>query len=185
MTRIPIHAACLAVRPIPGRTGYSAALDGRIVRHARAFVRSSGYRYAVGNAVFRGSDNGGSLCCSVGSRSDGTHSTTSAGREVLRAFVGEPPSAKHQCAHWNGDHTDNRIWNLRWATQVENEADKRRHGRRRCGERVYNAKLTEAAVRDIRRRRPGETWQALADEFGVSKRAAMNAGKGITWKDVE
>ena len=54
--------------------------------------------------------------------------TYSVHRLVLEAWVGMAPTQKHQAAHWNGDPSDNRLENLRWATQAENEADKVRHG---------------------------------------------------------
>lgn len=46
---------------------------------------------------------------------------------VLEAFVGPCPSGQQTC-HNNGDPSDNRVENLRWDTQKENMADKRRHG---------------------------------------------------------
>ena len=48
---------------------------------------------------------------------------------VLEAFVGLRPQGKRGCGHINGDPTDNRIVNLRWVTQTENEEHKREHGR--------------------------------------------------------
>jgi hypothetical protein len=56
-------------------------------------------------------------------------------RLVLLAFRGEPPTPHHECAHWNGDPSDNSIGNLRWATKVENHADRWRHGTRKINRR--------------------------------------------------
>lgn len=47
---------------------------------------------------------------------------------VLTAFVGPRPTPKHQAAHGNGISIDNRVENLRWATPLENSADKYVHG---------------------------------------------------------
>jgi hypothetical protein len=49
-------------------------------------------------------------------------------RAVLEAFVGPPPSGRHQAAHWDGVRSNNALANLRWALPVENAADRVRHG---------------------------------------------------------
>jgi hypothetical protein len=62
----------------------------------------------------------------------GYHQVTIAGlivgihRLVLAAFMGPCPSGR-EAAHWNGDKSDNRLANLRWATPDENASDKIRH----------------------------------------------------------
>lgn len=56
-------------------------------------------------------------------------------RLVALAFIGPPPSDKHQAAHWDGNKTNNVPSNLRWATSAENNGDKRRHGRLPTGDR--------------------------------------------------
>ncbi len=48
-------------------------------------------------------------------------------RLVLMSFVGPCPD-QHQVAHGNGNRLDNRLSNLRWATQRENNLDKKLHG---------------------------------------------------------
>jgi len=50
-------------------------------------------------------------------------------RLVCLTWHGKPPTPKHQAAHWDGDPWNNDEQNLRWATQLENEQDKKRHGR--------------------------------------------------------
>ena len=65
-------------------------------------------------------------------------------RLVLLHFVGPAPSEEHECAHWDGDPTNNQVGNLRWATPKENSEDARRHGRLVVGEKSPFAKLTEA-----------------------------------------
>lgn len=47
---------------------------------------------------------------------------------VLLAFKGPRPTARHTGAHWDGDISNNRTGNLRWATMPEQYADRRRHG---------------------------------------------------------
>jgi hypothetical protein len=47
---------------------------------------------------------------------------------VLEAFVGPRPEGLHGC-HWNDDHDDNRLANLRWDTPSANGHDAVRNGR--------------------------------------------------------
>jgi hypothetical protein len=72
---------------------------------------------------------------------------------------------------------------LRWATQAENEADKRGHGTRSAGERHGAAKLTAAAVAEIRARYgAGEGSQrALGRGYGVSQRAIWQIVNNVRW----
>lgn len=49
-------------------------------------------------------------------------------RLVCEAFHGPAPEATMDVAHNNGNRTDNRAENLRWATRAENIADQRKHG---------------------------------------------------------
>lgn len=53
------------------------------------------------------------------------------------------------------------------------------------GENAGNSKLTEIAVRDIRRRRAsGESKSALAKEFGIGLSQVYNIVKGRQWQSV-
>lgn len=71
-------------------------------------------------------------------------------RLVLDAFVGPCPEG-HQGAHNNGDRTDNRAENLRWASAKENIADRTAHGRTVRGTDQHAAKLDDGTVRTIKR----------------------------------
>jgi hypothetical protein len=118
-------------------------------------------------------------------------------RLVCRAFHGEPPTSKHHAAHNNGHNHDNNKDNLRWATGVENEADKRIHGtarigdrhwsksmpeRRSKGERHGRAKLTDADIPKIRA--DTRFQRAIAKSYGVSQRAIWMIKTGKTWRHV-
>lgn len=48
-------------------------------------------------------------------------------RLVAQAFIPNPEN-KPDVAHWGGNGLNNEVTNLRWATEKENMADKRRHG---------------------------------------------------------
>lgn len=104
---------------------------------------------------------------------------------VAKAFLGPAPEG-HEVAHHDGDPTNNRVDNLRWATRVENAADRSRHGTQRRGEAVQVSKLTEADVRSIRvRAAEGAATKQLAAEFGVSGAQIRNivARRSWAWLD--
>ena len=68
-------------------------------------------------------------------------------RLVAAAFLGPPPFASAMVAHNDGDRTNNRLDNLRWASALENQADRHRHedARRERGE---DPRVGEALERD-------------------------------------
>jgi hypothetical protein len=107
-------------------------------------------------------------------------------RLVCLAFLGPPPTDRHQAAHSDGTTDNNRLTNLSWKTPSENAADALAHGRYLRGERAHHAKLTGDKVREMRRlyATGGFRFQDLADRFNVSHRAAYMAAKGITWKHI-
>lgn len=88
-------------------------------------------------------------------------------RLVLEAFIGERDGM--QGAHLNGVQSDNRLKNLKWVTQAENELHKVSHGKSVIGEKSPNAKLTEKSVILMRNmRNAGCAVKTLVDIFGVS-----------------
>lgn len=101
-------------------------------------------------------------------------------RVVLEAFVGPCPQG-HEGRHLDDNPKHNNLMNLAWGTRLENAQDKRRNGHLLVGEKVKTAKLTEAAVLEIRRRVGSETLRALAREYGVSHTAIRRAANGMKW----
>jgi hypothetical protein len=105
-------------------------------------------------------------------------------RLVLEAFAWPPPAPGMEACHDNGRPDDPRLVNLRWYTHKGNMADMIRHGTRPFGDHHWNAKLSDADVREIRRLwesclRPGHrhsrwcgcawTQGTLASRFGVAR----------------
>ncbi|WP_197410178.1 MULTISPECIES: NUMOD4 domain-containing protein [unclassified Sphingopyxis] len=106
-------------------------------------------------------------------------------RLVCRAFHGEPPSQKHQVAHSDGKHLNNKASNVRWATPQENLADKVSHGTIPKGDQHKCSLLTEAAVREIRAVNDRSKDSEFATRFGTAVQTIAFARLGHTWKHVE
>jgi hypothetical protein len=107
---------------------------------------------------------------------------------VAEAFLGPKPSPLHCVAHNDGNPTNNRADNLRWATHGENMLDMVRHGRTTSGERTSWAVLNEEQVRMLRRARAENrrgSVSALARQMNVNRATASDAASGVTWKHVE
>jgi len=93
-------------------------------------------------------------------------------RLVAFAFLGPPPSDRHQVAHWDGDKANNSVANLRWATRSENNRDQRRLD--------AHPKLKQWQVLEIRERRD-ESSTALSREFGVNPSHIRRIIRGEMW----
>lgn len=107
-------------------------------------------------------------------------------RLVLMVFVGPPPTAKHQAAHWDDNKSNNHISNLRWATALENAADKKRNGLTSLGERNGSAKLTSVLVSEIRQKYSEEdvSLKELSRMYGISLAPLHAAVIGKSWSHV-
>jgi hypothetical protein len=157
-------------RSIPSHPDFEASSDGDI---RRVTPRRNGHR----QDVLRGTvwDNGYRYVCIVkGVSGIGVHCL------VCEAFHGPRPTPKHQAAHGDGDHLNNRPGNLRWATPKENDDDAWRLGRHLHGERSPSAKLTAAQVAEIRT--AAGSSRALATQFKISQRQILRIKNGASWK---
>ena len=112
---------------------------------------------------------------------DGIRRHFSAHRLVLSAFIGPPPTPHHQCAHWDGDPTNNHYTNLRWATPAENSADRVRHGRHMTGHRKFTAEevLDMRALRDS-----GKSYFHIRQKYKISKGNLSAIINRDTWKHI-
>jgi len=97
---------------------------------------------------------------------------------VARAFIGPCPDGK-EVAHANGDSRDASLGNLRYATPVENDADKIAHGTRPNGHKNGQSKLTEQQAIEIK----SSDWPTidLAVKYGVSRRTIQKIIRGDRW----
>ena len=101
-------------------------------------------------------------------------------RLVALAFIGEPPTPRHQIAHGDGTRTNNRADNLRWATPHENSLDRAIHGTQQRGERVGTSKLSERQAIEILKSDKPQT--ELSQIYGVSSRTVGLIKRGKSWK---
>lgn len=107
------------------------------------------------------------------------------GRLVAMAFHGLPKEGE-QCNHKDGDPWNNVPENLEWVSRLENmrHAHRNRLLNLRRGEEQTQAKLTEDAVRYIRKKPRTETRKELARKFGVTEGTIKNVLSGKRWKHV-
>lgn len=87
---------------------------------------------------------------------------------VLETFIGPRPPGSHAC-HGARGRKDNSIENLYWAVPKQNIGEDRiRDGTSRRAESHWNSKLSDAQVREIRRRCETVGRTEIARVYGVS-----------------
>lgn len=133
-------------RPVPGYEGYyEVSSEGNVRRVKPATGTSEGRTLKPSNYL------DGRLYVGLCKESKSKKFLISV--LVCTAFHGERPSPAHQAAHWDGNLKNNSAANLRWATQKENEDDKKRHGTfylKGRGSKHGSAKLVEEDIPTIR-----------------------------------
>ena len=106
-------------------------------------------------------------------------------RLVALTFLGDPPSSRHLVAHADGNRTNNRVSNLRWATQSENLSDCRRHGTALIGSRNPATSLVELDVQAMRRMKVlGIPRLVIAEGYGLHRRQVFRILARESWGHV-
>lgn len=108
--------------------------------------------------------------------------TIGAHRYMCVIAYGAAPFSNAEVAHSCNNRACVNPQHLRWATAEENASDKEIHGTHPKGETVYNAKLTEARVRYIRR--SNLSAPVIAQFFNCSPQVVRKARSGETWAHV-
>lgn len=102
---------------------------------------------------------------------------------VIEAFIGPAPFNGALVAHNDGNRRNNRIKNLRWASSLENQADRKRHDTRMRGSDVSWSKLKEDDIPIIRERvLSGEKYKDIAVSYGVSVSTIHLIKTGKIWR---
>lgn len=188
---IVYHAELEEWRVIDDFPRYAVSSLGRVKRIARS-ERNHG---VTDIPLKAGSSPRGYLQVTLSA--NGRARTRRVNRLVCEAFHGLPPTAKHHAAHNDGDVSNNRKDNLRWATGKENEADKRVHGTAAIGDRHWSKLqpekratgeghgLAKLKADDIPKIRADKRYQrTIAAEFGVTQRTIWMVKSGKTWRHV-
>lgn len=96
---------------------------------------------------------------------------------------GPRPSDIHEAAHscGNGSLGCGNPKHLRWDTPEGNHADKVEHGTTNRGERQWQARLTEADVRDIRAMLGTTKQKDIASLYGLNPCVISEIKTGRKW----
>lgn len=119
----------------------------------------------------------------VGSRTDGTRKSVGAHRYSFETFNGPIPDGLEVCHRCDNPACVNPE-HLFAGTRKENMNDRDAKGRNKIqrGEKCGTAKLLEVDVVAAKRLRlKGQSYQEIADRFGVHKKTIMNAVSGKQW----
>ena len=105
---------------------------------------------------------------------------------VLEAFVSARPSGM-QVAHGDGNRKNNALYNLRWASPKENQADRELHGTGRLGKKSYvKNRFNVKQIKAIRKHYEvhGENISATAKKFNLPRTTVADIVTRRTWKEV-
>jgi len=163
-------------------------------------VKSTGEVYAYGKECkYHKMANGGYF---IRVSSKGTNRSVTRAVMVLIAYKGVAPSKKHKAHHINGDPTDDRLDNLKWATEKEisqfrmkkqenfervSEMGRANKGKVFKGNSKRNSKLTKEEVKWIKYAlAKGHPEEYILKCVGnkISKAGLNGIKYGHTWKEV-
>lgn len=176
-------------RPIPGFEGlYDASNLGNIRGKERAIYYKSRWGTMCERIIpaklkkpSRTRTSEGYVCWTVALCKEGVSTSGAVSKWVALAFLSPRPSPLHVIAHWDGDPSNNRLSNLRYALPRENAADRLRHGRTCRGEEHHFAKLSEAQVIAIRMLDGVLTQREIAAHFGLTQTYVSAIMTGKKW----
>lgn len=175
--------------PVDEAEFYEVSNLGRVRSVDREFIRADGQRQCRRGRVLtptRVGRNYLSVTLRFGKR-------RTVHRMVAIAFLGPRPGEDFIVAHNDGDPSNNRLDNLRWATPSENQQDSIRHGTKyshpvgsKQADRNPRAQLTWSQVELMRAEyaKGGASERQIAERHGIGKSQAHNILSGKSWQKV-
>ena len=161
-----------------GKRGYCSMHYSRVLKHGDPLrvdrVPSPAQDWLSANAAYAGDE---CLIWPFHTGADGygrahhpvTGRLSTAARLMCLLAHGDAPSPLHEAAHRCGKGNTGCVnpGHLYWATPAQNHADRVTHGTSNRGTRQWQARLTEAEVREIRKLIGSRPLKTIADQFGV------------------
>jgi hypothetical protein len=116
---------------------------------------------------------------------DGAGGTITASRSICLMAHGAPADEAMEAAHSCGNRACCNKHHIRWATFVENSADKRIHGTLLVGESVPSSRFVPDDIRAMRRRhRNGESYASIARSYQTTTGHVRRIVLGELWPSV-
>jgi predicted RNA-binding protein YlxR (DUF448 family) len=169
------------IRKVPGFPGYGASRDGRVWSKKVLGKNRVGRRW---RPLKPQNSRGGYKHVTL-SR-DAKKIIFTVHLVIMRTFVGPLPEGM-ETRHLNGIPDDNRLENLCYGTQSENNLDRTRHGTAPRGESHGRSVLTEDQANEIIgiSAREGTPNTELGRMYGVSDATISMLLSGKTWTHLE
>lgn len=102
---------------------------------------------------------------------------------VLESFIGPCPPGLEGC-HNDGDHTNNKLENLRWGTRASNAKDRLKHGK--FDPKKSKQRLTENDVIEILKRLDNNELQdKIAKDYQVTQALINKINRGENWRKLQ
>lgn len=168
-------------KPVIGYEGlYDVSNLGRIRSVDRVVQQAGKISHLKGHIMAQSVDKDGYLRCSLSK--NGKRKTYPVHRIVLNAFVPNPEGKPH-VDHINTIRDDNRVENLRWATQTENNNNQRtiQHLKKTINNDGYQQKRLNALSKNGSPKAPKKVYQysknyEYINSFNSISEAARNFG---------
>jgi len=163
-------------RTIPKFPSYSVSTHGRVKRTVNSKTSKAG-------KILKTAKSG--YYPAVVLREGGKSTTQYLHYLVASTFLGDRPTPKHEVAHGDGNKDNPRLDNLRWATRLENCADKKLHGTDQVGDKHHMRKIREVDVHAIRSMKAcGVYNKDIAEIYGLHPSYISLVVHGKRWGHV-
>lgn len=141
--------------------------------------------YRVKGRVLRQHDSGKGYPA-VALCKNGKPHTTYVHSLVANAFIPKPDTLLRLVVnHKDGDKRNNDVTNLEWVSYSQNNQHAYDNNLKERGEQFYNTKLTEAQVKEIRKNGKYDTYEQIAQQYGVSKATIRDVLLHNDWKHIQ